>query len=253
MLYKILRLSGSLSLVILGSVLACVLAFRYLPDIHVPVVQAQDNEGSSMKTVGLDMWARSCDAVRVVSVTENGQTIDAATPKHPGTPFADPNNDWLKNLSVTLKNYTSKNIAFAVVVLHFPQTKSAGPEAAWDVQLGRIPANDAYSPTGEALPLSPDQKPLNFGPGQTLTISFAAYEANVRQMLAEQPTPEVTEAAIQLGEFLFDDGSQWNPSGYRLPDGDHPGRYINIPRELGACPFGVPSPGSVKSMEEGGL
>jgi hypothetical protein len=120
--------------------------------------------------------------VTVERVTVGDQVIQTGVMGGPiviqaGTPFQ-ANNDWLKNMSIVLKNRTNKTIDWAQIYLSVPDTGEGVTRtlAIYPLQIGKMPAVD-FLPGKGGTPLAHSAKddegsPLSFAPGQTLVINL---------------------------------------------------------------------------------
>ena len=163
------------------------------------------------------------EAVWVYKMTIDGQEIQ------PGVPFQ-AGNDWVSKMTIFLWNRTSKTVVFSDIVLGFPETGDGRtpetPQAMFNIDIGKLPAVAAFTGTGKPIPPPPGAEPLSFGPGRTLRIRVADYLAEINaypdHIIALE---QITHCVIFRGTFYFDDGMKWQPSGFSVPDPDHPGKY----------------------------
>lgn len=212
---------------VLGATLTASLIVENWPTGHViPIVQAQDDHPAGARVIEIEPPMTS-GAVETVSITVGKEQISPGiyrNPQQPGKRFqADEN--WLKNLRFVLKNQTSKTIVYVALAACFPETMETGDMMCWPVQMGRIPSNEAYTPSGERLNQG-NAEPLQFAPGKQVTVSLPRDDAPIREFLEQrQSFSGVTECFINLNGGFFDDGMQWNKSGYALQDPDHPGNF----------------------------
>ena len=208
---------------VLGTVLFFWFLATALPDKHImTIVRAQDNGVQALKTIDRDR-ALSLNAVEIAGLTVGQERI------RPGVAFQS-DDSWLKNLTILMRNRTSKTIAFADLDVCFPETAAAGPIMCFPIRLGRIPVNVAYTSSGKPLKIDPNEKPLNFGRGNTMEVPLAKYSENIKAFLEErQPFSGITKCVIHFGVFFFDDGMQWMPGMYAAPDAESPGRYKPMP------------------------
>jgi hypothetical protein len=172
-------------------------------------------------------------AARVVKVTVGKQVI---TPgfhnrlKGPsGVPFQ-AGDDWLKGLVFAVKNRTSKKIVQLYMDVCFPDLQRTETDS-WHCQsiyLGRIPENAAYGPDGQKFDQGAKQ-PLDFGPGQEMTFSFASYADDVRKRIEKrQPFSTVSRCFINVHTAYLEDGTQWVLSHFQVQDPGHPGSLIPL-------------------------
>ena len=231
----------------------------------VPFARGQVAGTSGIKTVILKHVMR-LDAIEVMKVLEAGTESSRGDPseedlrwfRHPALPSPPPGgrqfrvaykfqagDEWLKNLSLVVRNRTSKNIVFLLINLRFPE---AGPATGTqggissEVRFGQIPSNAAYTASGERLALPP-QKPLQLAPGQEATFPLADRAADIRAGIEQSLSfSSISMCAIHFLVY-FEDGMQWNAGGYFIPDPSQPGKMT--PSELQYFPgplMGPPAP-----------
>lgn len=241
------------ALCLLGVVLATVFFARGWHRLNaLPVVQAQSNFTPGIKTVIVNK-TRRLDPIEVVTVMEAGEEIEPSAPsqynlqwlvrndrpvrttKEFRTAYDFPANDdvWLKNLSVALRNRTSKNIVFVSIGVAFPETKATGPLVWPYVRFGQLPANVAFFGSGDAIPAR-GEKLLSLAPGEEMTFSFQDHAAHLKTVLENRQS--LSSISMCYLHFLvtFDDGTHWSEGGYAAPDPVHPGK--SIPLEVSYFP-----------------
>lgn len=234
---------------VLGTVLICSLAVQHLHQARlIPIAHAQGNEAANSKTVIINHVKR-LDPVQVVEVIEGGKVIPSAEPSPDdlewfirkdlppprGRQFRvaykfQADDDWFRDLSLVLRNRTSKTIVYVALLVSFPETKAAtGMQGAVSsvVAFGQLPSSAAYTGSGEPIPQG-SRRPILLAPGQQMTFSLADDDRNLRPAIeAWQSFSSVSLCVIHFIVY-FDDGMQWNEGGYFAPDPDHPGRHIPL-------------------------
>lgn len=201
-----------------------------------PVGAATGRLGTKM--VYIDAQYR-VDPVTITKVTVGDQQIQpgvstGAREVRPGTPFR-ADEDWLKNMSVSLKNRTNKVIVRAELQLWFPDTGDGSPSQPVTVHIisvGRRPEIDSFASHGQKLQPEPGKTPLLVAPGQTVVIHFVddldAMQSRVEETLS---FAQVTRVAIQRLRVYFVDGMSWDDlHGFGVPDLNHPGRFTYMDR-----------------------
>jgi hypothetical protein len=193
----------------------------------------------SEKLVRANDPAQITDAVMITNVSignsnlECGLFVKPPAVVQPVVPFQASNN-WLREMSITLINRTNKVIVAGTVTLQFLDTGDcrSQPCFAANVDIGHMPAVDAYDGrTGKPLRLAhPEQQPLDWRPGQLLTVHISDHMGDVEQSIAGhlQPTA-VNDVAIHIGPFFFADGMRSVGSYYSVPDPEHHGKYKYLP------------------------
>ena len=201
--------------------------------VQVPTVGAFSPVVIAYVTLG-DVVVQKCRVVK-----------PRTEPPDPITPFY-AEDDWIRNLTVYLLNRTDKPIVFLTVVFGFPDTDVGQAGASFAVTLGVMP-QISFDLNGRPINRPPPRdKPILFGPGETMPIHLADYldRVNVKRSLpaslAAQTTMSVT---VQPGTFFAD--GMWFNAGYRVFDPEtstwrrmddgyfpgHPGR--NLPGRPG--------------------
>jgi hypothetical protein len=216
--------------------LACFVLSGGLSWFSAPVAASTGAVGT--KRVYIDAQYR-VDPVTITNVIVGDQEIQPGVstgPREvqPGTPFQS-DEDWLKKMSISLKNRTDKVIVRAEVELYFPDTgdgSSSQPVEGYNVSLGRRPEIDSYSSHGQKLPEEPNKPALLVAPGQTFVIHIADYIDAIQSRVEETlPFAQVTRVAIRRIGFFFADGMRWNDLyGFGVPDPNHPGQFTYMDR-----------------------
>lgn len=152
----------------------------------------------------------------------------------PGTPFQ-VDEDWLKNMSISLKNRTDKVIVRAEIQLWFPDTgdgSPAQPVTTYTIAVGRRPEIDSHWGGGRKFPPEPHKQPILLAPGQTLVIRVSDYFDGILSRVGEKlPFSQVTRIAIQRSRVYFVDGMSWDDlNGFGVPDQNHPGKFTYMDR-----------------------
>jgi hypothetical protein len=218
------------------SIVAVALLFeagRWL--LSVPAVQAQPATGEKL-VEQVDPQTRG-DAVMITKVTVGDTNVQCGllTASHdlqPVAPFQ-AGSDWIQNMSIFLFNRTNKTIVAGHLTLGFPETGDGRtrPQHVYPMQLGLLPAVDAFNGrTGQPIPQDPNQKPLAWGPGQTLAVHLADYIDDVKdQVENDMPLATVTKLRVHIGPFFFSDGTRWYLDKFAVPEPDRPGKFKSLP------------------------
>jgi hypothetical protein len=187
-------------------------------------IAGQTDQDSSQKLVEIEFMGRS-DAVWIFTIATGDQQIE------PGVPFQ-AGGDWLKDMSILLRNRTDKTIDYVEIALRFPEAGNGRtePTVIYHIQLGQIPAVDRFNGHGEPLRDDPARKPLGFAPGDSLAIHFGDYIAAIQSAVEQKISfAQITRCFIHRGTIFFDDGTRWTTAGYEAPNPDQPGRYVRLP------------------------
>lgn len=180
-----------------------------------PVVNAQAGlAGTSRMVVG--ERSSYMDPIQVVVFKEGDDRIVRGVPFQAG-------DDWLKYLSVTVRNASKKNIAGIEAVMSLLDTgdgTSTRPIVTSNVLVGVRPGVQSGS-TNEGMPPSS----VLIEPGQSVTISFAAnYDGFKTKVEAQQSISTIHRCRMSFSVF-FADGTRWIVDQYYRPEPAHPGRY----------------------------
>lgn len=219
--------------------LACSLVLSAVPGWRIaPIAAANPGKSLGTKMVYIDAQYR-VDPVTITKVTVGDQQIQpglstGAREVQPGTPFQ-ADEDWLKSMSISLKNRTDKVIVRAEIELWFPDTGDGGPSqpvTTYGITLGQRPEIDSYTSRGQKLPPEPGKQALLHTPGQTLVVHVADFVDAIQSRVEERiPFSQVTRLAIQRVQFYFVDGTRWTDQyGFGTPDPNHPGQFKNMDR-----------------------
>jgi hypothetical protein len=178
----------------------------------------------------------SMDPVSIEKITIGEQLIDLGVmdPRgrvhEPGTQFqAGP--DWLKDMSVVLKNRTDKVIVHVEIELWFPDSgdgTSGHPVATYDLALGQRPEIDLYvGHGGQKVRADTDKEPLSLLPEKSLVIHIADYFDQIEKPDEEKHLlSEHTRVVVRQMGCAFVDGMRWSDvGGFLIPDFDHPGQF----------------------------
>jgi hypothetical protein len=199
------------------------------------------NAGSlGTRTVDLRQIQRVWDAVRIMSVTVGAQRIQpglsgARGEVKQGTPFQ-ADEDWLKNMSISLTNRTDKPIICAQIRLWFPDTGDgtpAHPMTSYLITIGQRPESSLYYGNGSKISPDTTKKALLLAPGATLVIPIAQELEAIQSTIegvGNIPFSQVTRVEIEPAMFYFPDGMRWDAvaGGYYNPDPQHPGKYAKL-------------------------
>ena len=217
---------------LLGTVIACVLVVQNWSKVTVvPTVKAQDTPPAGAKYVEVDQDSPRY-AAKVVKVMVGNQVVtpgEFRPHKGPsGVPFQ-AGDDWLKELTFTIKNRSSKTFVFLTFGVSFPDTDRPCSDSITGecnaggvgVELGRIPENAAYTREGKKVNQGSKQ-PIDFRPGQEMEISLAPYADEIRRKIEkQQPFSTIRRCFINVNLGWFEDGMMWSLVDYFVPDPSH--------------------------------
>ncbi len=215
---------------------------------------AQGGSGIGSKTILIDR-PLSNDPVTIVKVMEGSTEL-----KSDGQVFPDrfawearfsADDDWLKGLSLLIKNTSGKKIVYLAVGCHLhesgdwqaefarhrtPDTPLVGQTSN---RVGRRPDQALYS-VSLGRRLKPDTAaPFELFPGQEITIALENaddYPALVSRIESKEPISSVTACNGGVGQIFFDDGTQWQGHHYLRADPDEPGHWSRTSFEEWSSP-----------------
>jgi hypothetical protein len=129
--------------------------------------------------------------------------------------------DWFRNLTVSVKNTSNKTIVFIDLMLTFPAAEGATQERAASDHL----IYGHYPPApGETGTHHPDQLPLKSGDSATLVLTD--YEGT-RQFLDQVGKPKsIKDIEIRISEVVFEDGTKWIAGQLHKRDPDNPNSWL---------------------------
>lgn len=194
-----------------------------------PVEQAPTAQGPGAKTLYITpetpQYRR--EPVRIERITEGGREVMPGRYEAPQFPAGKPfkaGDEWIQNLAVVIKNRTAKNIASLGLLLVFPEDNSdiaglnGGGQIAWSIDLGEVPANARIPVNPRALIPTGTGHPLNFGPGQEMTISLAGWAPAIKAKIEEfRAFSSVSACILSTGTAYFEDGMEWGGPSFGYP------------------------------------
>lgn len=159
---------------------------------------------------------------------------EGTEPVTPGIPIkADEN--WLKNISLTIKNVSPKNITRVEVQLLFLDTGNGTSQHPFlggtDIELGLLQEHDLYWHTTSGDRVRPQNPgpPLLLPPGRPLTVSFAPQYDEIRKYTeAAGYSMSTIQKVLVTYDVFFTDGTKWDAGEYYRPDPSIHGRYLPI-------------------------
>lgn len=180
------------------------------------------------KSVHLEIYTDP-DPVRIVRVLYKDQDVTPRGIYHSwdGMPFQG-DDDWLKDITVVLRNTSNRVIVAASIMIDFPETGKGvpgSPVLAEVLPMGRWPDHALYRPDGGKIDPGPIE-PLTWKPGQTLEFPIApVYERALATIRSKTPLTNVTTCWVRLGSFYFPDATRWAAHRFYKP-ADVPGKYV---------------------------
>jgi hypothetical protein len=129
--------------------------------------------------------------------------------------------DWLKDLTLKLRNTSGKSITYIEFDLHFPEVIRNGRTALHQIFLGVDP--DRKFPRAE----------LRLAPNETIEIPMAAGYDDIKTLVEKGgnlPLENVTKLWVEFHSALFDDGTLFEAGTLfrRNPNPNDPRKWIPI-------------------------
>jgi hypothetical protein len=131
----------------------------------------------------------------------------------------DNGDDWLKRISIRVRNKSDRTIVYLQTGLAFFETQSIGSIFLFDaLRYGRRPwvADDA------------NKSPLQLEPGATVDLPITDQTYNSIKNFAARKNWNISSlhrATLGLSMVIFDDGTAWSLGSFRCPDPAQPGIY----------------------------
>jgi hypothetical protein len=128
--------------------------------------------------------------------------------------------DWLRKLTLQLKNASGKTVTYVVIFLRFPQTANEkGRTGVHQIYLGTDP--DGKFPRPE----------LRLAPNDTVEISLAKEIDQIKTLVETRlPLAEVFEVEVEMHAALFDDGTMFQAGMMYQRDPNDPRKWNPIPK-----------------------
>lgn len=116
--------------------------------------------------------------------------------------------DWLENLSITVKNLSPKTITYMVINIDFPETESTGNMMTFPLRYGQ----NSQLPmiTGQPEILLPDQT-------ATLTLSGQTFTRLKTFIEKRQELKNLKKVTLHLNQVSFEDGTLWSAGSFFPP------------------------------------
>ena len=144
--------------------------------------------------------------------------------------------DWFRNLTVSVKNVSDKTIVYFDLRLNFPPTGTAQRTSSDHLLYGHYPP-----PPGETGTPHPDQPPLQ--PGDIATVVLTDYEGTRAFLNQTGQAQSIKEIQISIEDIIFVDGTMWNGGVLMKRDPNDPNSWIPIEGPISVKPR-IPSSNS---------
>jgi hypothetical protein len=127
--------------------------------------------------------------------------------------------DWLKDVSLKIKNNSEKTIVCIYMAVIFRETAPA--PMMYPKHFGR-PTNTSVKAKGQ---------PLELKPGEVLTVSLAdEFEGLKRAVEQRRPVDSVNIVELEITRAHFEDGMMWDLGELYRPDPGNLGKWILVER-----------------------
>lgn len=133
------------------------------------------------------------------------------------------NDDWLENLSFTIKNKLDKSMTYINLHLEFPETGTVGPRMVYTFDLGTNP--------GVPDNIKKFSKPLRLPPNDVFTFSLSARELGaIKTFLSHGgfQLSNLNQAIVKVEYILFEDGMRWEQGHWYKANPNVLGGYEKI-------------------------
>lgn len=141
--------------------------------------------------------------------------------------------DWFRDLTITVKNVSDKTIVYFDLRLNFPPTGAAQRTSSDHLLYGSYPP-----PPGETGTPHPDQPPLQSG--DTATVVLTDYEGTRRFLNQTGQGQSIKEIQISIEDIIFADGTMWNGGILMKRDPNDPNSWIPIEGPISSKPHNLP-------------
>jgi len=133
----------------------------------------------------------------------------------------DGDQDWVKELTVKLRNTSGKTITYIQLNLHFPEVTQNGRTALKQVFLGVDPDGKFSRPE------------LRLAPNETIEIPLTEKYEDIKSLIetvGKKPLGNVTKLWVEFHAALFDDGTLFEAGTWykRNTDQNDPRKWIQI-------------------------
>ncbi len=126
--------------------------------------------------------------------------------------------DWMKDLAVTFKNTSDKNVVYFRLDLQFPETEATGPMMTGALIFGRRPKDSGDRSYDKILK-----------PGEEVEITLTGDQHDkLRSFLKTRSFDKVSEVRLFLETAIFDDDLMWNGGDLYKRDQNNPNNWLPI-------------------------
>lgn len=190
-------------------IMTAVLTITLLPTIRVVTYGQMGQPGERM--VRKLSWPK--EPVKIKSIKSKDKTIEL------GKKFS-ADDDWLKDLMVSVDNTSGKTILFIGIDLLFVRNDNS-PEPPWSFTLAygrrKLPNE----------PVRPDApKPLLSGENITISLYDGAYEQIIRRLHELNYDDGIKHIKLIVNDIYFADGTRWYAGVLFYPDPNDPAKWL---------------------------
>lgn len=130
--------------------------------------------------------------------------------------------DWLREVTIKVRNKSKKAITYLRLDLTFPETASTGGALFHQIFDGRR----------SDVPFLQNNPPLLLMPNQSTEISLAAEFDKLKRLIEPRHAPvgSINEVNVRLGEVMFEDGTLYSGGAIfkRNPDQSGPRKWLRV-------------------------
>lgn len=174
------------------------------------------------------------DPARITRVMEGNSDVTPGVRPYKsweGKPFQG-DEDWVKNLSFTIKNLSNKDILAVNISINFPEGDTPQQMIAYNFTLGQMPLQYVASgQTGNMVLRQPDTSvpAIELKSGTEVTIALDKYYNQIKNDVENVQLMSNTSVCwIVLSRVYFADKTQWSSGVFYKPDPALLGRYIQM-------------------------
>jgi len=127
--------------------------------------------------------------------------------------------DWLKGLTVKVKNKSGKSISYAELYVYVPTSETEDKPIRLSLRYGVMPS--ACSETDA----SNQSKLISHGSSTTLTLSDSEYDLAKGLLSEKNVTTDFKQIEMRIGMVIFDDGTAWKNGSLLHRDPNDPSKW----------------------------
>lgn len=125
--------------------------------------------------------------------------------------------DWLKDLSVEIRNTSDKNIVYFEVGLDFPETKDSGNKMSFPIRYGVSPLSKVRNDKEQLI---------KSGESITLRLTSEKYEVLKSFIETRHLLDSLSKVDLRISFILFDDGTAWGGGNFLRSDPNDKRKFI---------------------------